>query len=110
VEQEFGVVVGAESADPQNDMRPEGEDRPNGDAESDLARVPDENGLLPHSRQGGDPKTPLAVGGFSSSHPTGVNFAFGDGSVRFMPDNVNEGLMRRLANRSDGNIVDASEW
>src|SRR5262249_13113610 len=29
---------------------------------------PDANGLLPHSRLGGNPKAPLAVGGFASSH------------------------------------------
>lgn len=72
--------------------------------------VPDKNGLLPHSRLGGNPATPLAVGGFSSAHVAGVNFAFGDGSVRFINDNVTAGLLGRLANRSDGQIIDAKEW
>jgi prepilin-type N-terminal cleavage/methylation domain-containing protein/prepilin-type processing-associated H-X9-DG protein len=80
-----------------------------GEATSNASETPDANGLLPRSRQGGNPKAPLAVGGFGSSHISGVNFAFCDGSVRFMADSVSEGLMRRLANRNDGRIVDGQE-
>ena len=65
--------------------------------------------MLPHSKLGGNATSPLAVGGFSSAHTGGVNFAFGDGSVRFISDDVSAGLMGRLANRADGNIVDAKE-
>ena len=71
---------------------------------------PDQNGLLPHSRLGGNPATPLAVGGFSSPHTGGVNFAFGDGSVRFIADSASAGLLGRLANRADGQTIDAKEW
>jgi prepilin-type processing-associated H-X9-DG protein len=70
----------------------------------------DANGLFPHSRLGGNPAKPLAVGGFSSQHADGVNFALGDGSVRFIADNVSAGLMGRLANRADGQIIDARDW
>jgi prepilin-type processing-associated H-X9-DG protein len=70
----------------------------------------DANGLYPHSRLGGNPKKPLAVGGFSSPHADGVNFALGDGSVRFIADSVNARLMGRLANRADGKMIDAREW
>jgi prepilin-type processing-associated H-X9-DG protein len=70
---------------------------------------PDKDGLLRHSKLGGNGKAPLAVGGFASSHMGGVNFAFGDGSVRFVADDATAGLMGRLANRADGNIVDARE-
>ena len=70
---------------------------------------PDQEGMLKHSKLGGDGKNPLAVGGFSSSHNGGVNFAFGDGSVRFVADNVSASLMGRLAHRDDGNVVDARE-
>jgi prepilin-type N-terminal cleavage/methylation domain-containing protein/prepilin-type processing-associated H-X9-DG protein len=69
----------------------------------------DENSMLKHSKLGGDPTSPLMVGGFGSNHPGGVNFAFGDGSVRFMADDVSASLMGRLAHREDGNIVDARE-
>jgi prepilin-type processing-associated H-X9-DG protein len=71
--------------------------------------TPDKNGMLPHSRLGGNATSPLAVGGFSSSHAAGVNFAFGDGSVRFISDDISAGLLGRLANRADGQIVDAKE-
>jgi prepilin-type N-terminal cleavage/methylation domain-containing protein/prepilin-type processing-associated H-X9-DG protein len=77
---------------------------------ADPEQQPDANGLLPHSRLGGNPATPLAVGGFASDHISGVNFAFGDGSVRYIADSASAGLMRRLANRNDGAIVDAKEW
>jgi prepilin-type N-terminal cleavage/methylation domain-containing protein len=70
----------------------------------------DANGLFPHSRLGGDPANPLAVGGFASAHTDGVNFALGDGSVRFITDGVSAGLMRRLANRADGQMIDARDW
>jgi len=70
---------------------------------------PDKDGILRHSKRGGNGKAPLAVGGFASSHMGGVNFAFGDGSVRFIADDATASLMGRLANRSDGNIVDARE-
>jgi prepilin-type N-terminal cleavage/methylation domain-containing protein/prepilin-type processing-associated H-X9-DG protein len=71
--------------------------------------TPDANGMLPHSRLGGNATSPLAVGGFASSHTSGVNFAFGDGSVRFISDDISAGLLGRLANRADGQIVDAKE-
>ena len=66
--------------------------------------------FLPRSLLGGDPEQPLHVGGFGSFHPSGVNFALGDGSVRFILDNTTPGLLRRLAHRDDGGLVSASEW
>jgi prepilin-type N-terminal cleavage/methylation domain-containing protein/prepilin-type processing-associated H-X9-DG protein len=70
----------------------------------------DKNGIFPHSRLGGDPANPLAVGGFSSRHADGVNFALGDGSVRFIGESASASLMGRLANRADGNTIDIKEW
>jgi hypothetical protein len=70
----------------------------------------DANGLYPHSRLGGAPAKPLAVGGFSSRHADGVQFALGDGSVRFIAESASAGLMGRLANRADGQTIDAREW
>jgi prepilin-type processing-associated H-X9-DG protein/prepilin-type N-terminal cleavage/methylation domain-containing protein len=45
------------------------------------------------------------VGGFSSYHPQGANFLFCDGSVRFVKETTNQGVLRRLANRSDGELI-----
>jgi prepilin-type N-terminal cleavage/methylation domain-containing protein len=70
---------------------------------------PDKDGMYPYSKLGGNPAKPLAVGGFASSHVGGVNFAFGDGTVRFMADSISESLLQRLGNRHDGKIVDGTE-
>ncbi len=48
---------------------------------------------------------PEFVGGFSSYHTGGAHFAIGDGSVRFISENIDEKLYRHLANRSDGEIL-----
>jgi prepilin-type N-terminal cleavage/methylation domain-containing protein/prepilin-type processing-associated H-X9-DG protein len=74
------------------------------------SNAPDENGLLPLSREGGNRDSPLAVGGFSSYHQMGSNFAFGDGSVRFIANDASPSFLKRIGHRADGQIVDASEW
>jgi prepilin-type processing-associated H-X9-DG protein len=51
-----------------------------------------------------DPNNPDLVGGFSSAHRGGANFAFGDGSVRFLTDAIRPKILRCLANRRDGEI------
>jgi hypothetical protein len=40
--------------------------------------------------------------GFSSRHTGGGHFLVGDGSVRFISENVDEAMFRGLGNRSDG--------
>ena len=70
---------------------------------------PDKNGMLPHSKLGGNATSPLAVGGFASDHNAGVNFAFGDGSVRFVADDISASVMGRIANRADGQMIDGKE-
>ena len=47
------------------------------------------------------------MGGFSSSHAGGGNFAFGDGSVRFLRDRINTQVYQRLGNRDDGEPISA---
>ncbi|MCA9075148.1 MAG: DUF1559 domain-containing protein [Planctomycetaceae bacterium] len=48
----------------------------------------------------------LEVGGFSSAHSGGAHVAFGDGSVRFLIDQIDQETLRRLANRADGELVE----
>jgi prepilin-type processing-associated H-X9-DG protein len=50
------------------------------------------------------------VGGFSSGHPGGANFLFGDGSVRFVLDSVAPAVYRRLGARADGELVGSDEY
>jgi prepilin-type N-terminal cleavage/methylation domain-containing protein/prepilin-type processing-associated H-X9-DG protein len=49
---------------------------------------------------------PGAVGGFSSHHSGGAQFALGDGSVRFISENIDINVYNSLGNRNDGNILD----
>ena len=51
---------------------------------------------------------PLYVGGFSSAHPNGAQFAFGDGSVRFLHQNIAGPILRQLGHRADGKLPVAS--
>jgi hypothetical protein len=39
-----------------------------------------------------------------------VNIALGDGSVRFLKDSVSITVFRRLANRADGEPIDANSY
>ncbi len=54
--------------------------------------------------------TPTFVGGYSSRHPGGGNFTFGDGSVRFLKTSITASVFRLLANRADGEIIDADKF
>jgi prepilin-type N-terminal cleavage/methylation domain-containing protein/prepilin-type processing-associated H-X9-DG protein len=49
--------------------------------------------------------SPVSVGGFGGYHPSGTNFLFGDGSVRFVRTNINERVFRLLGNRADGEPI-----
>jgi prepilin-type N-terminal cleavage/methylation domain-containing protein/prepilin-type processing-associated H-X9-DG protein len=50
-------------------------------------------------------KQDLFVGGFGSYHPGGGNVALGDGSVRFISDNIELSVFQQLGNRSDGKLL-----
>ena len=47
----------------------------------------------------------LEVGGFSSYHTGGANFLLGDGSVRFISENIDIPVFQNLGNRHDGEMV-----
>lgn len=46
------------------------------------------------------------VGGFSSAHTSGFQVVFGDGCVRHLSTNVDALLLRNLAHRADGEMLD----
>lgn len=48
---------------------------------------------------------PTAVGGFGSYHTGGAHFVLGDGSVRFMSENIESELFQHLGNRMDGALI-----
>jgi prepilin-type N-terminal cleavage/methylation domain-containing protein/prepilin-type processing-associated H-X9-DG protein len=50
------------------------------------------------------------VGGFSSYHPGGANFVFGDGSVRFLKTTIATNVLQRLANRNDGQLLSSDQY
>jgi prepilin-type N-terminal cleavage/methylation domain-containing protein/prepilin-type processing-associated H-X9-DG protein len=50
------------------------------------------------------------VGSFASHHPGGANFLFGDGSVRFIKATISPVVYSLLANRADGEAVDADAY
>jgi prepilin-type processing-associated H-X9-DG protein len=50
------------------------------------------------------------VGGYSSRHPGGANFVFGDGSVRFLKSSIGAGTFRLLASRADGEIISSERF
>jgi prepilin-type N-terminal cleavage/methylation domain-containing protein len=51
----------------------------------------------------------LQVGGFSSMHPGGANFAIADGSSRFLSESIDPDLLRQLGNRADGELM-TKQW
>lgn len=52
------------------------------------------------------PVTVEHVGGFSSHHTGGAHFLMGDGAIRFVSENIQQSLYRRITNRSDGEPVE----
>ena len=54
---------------------------------------------------GPDKPDPDAVGGFASPHVGGASFLIGDGSVRFISQNLKPEVFQYLGNRSDGEMI-----
>lgn len=48
----------------------------------------------------------LEVGGYDSYHAGGGNFAFADGSVRFLTHNIEPEILQYMGNRADGELLD----
>jgi prepilin-type N-terminal cleavage/methylation domain-containing protein len=51
------------------------------------------------------PDPPEFVGGFGSHHAGGSHFLIGDGSVRFISENIAPEIFQYLANRADGQML-----
>jgi prepilin-type N-terminal cleavage/methylation domain-containing protein/prepilin-type processing-associated H-X9-DG protein len=63
------------------------------------------NGTIVRTASNPDP-----VGGFGSGHGGGANFAFGDGTVRFIPSAINPAVYRLLGNRADGKVISDDDF
>ena len=60
------------------------------------------------------PRTPnypsAHVEDYWSRHTGGVNFLFGDGSVRFIKDAINPSIYQSLATRAGGELVGSDQY
>jgi prepilin-type N-terminal cleavage/methylation domain-containing protein/prepilin-type processing-associated H-X9-DG protein len=95
------------------DAKPAGDGKEAGKVDDALAAKPQAE-VTPAAEKTPAAKVPpsaLFVGGFSSYHPGGVNFAFGDGSVRFIAESIEQAILQQLANRADGKLLPAGpDW
>jgi prepilin-type N-terminal cleavage/methylation domain-containing protein/prepilin-type processing-associated H-X9-DG protein len=62
------------------------------------------NGIVPDCLNRHVPPSGMATA--RSNHPTGANAAMGDGSVRFVPDTINQAVWRGFGTRNGGELVD----
>lgn len=60
------------------------------------------NGAMPIPKE----EDVFLVGGFGSNHTGGANFAFGDGSIRYVSANILPALLQKLGSRHDGQMLD----
>jgi prepilin-type processing-associated H-X9-DG protein len=51
-----------------------------------------------------------AAHGFKSKHPGGVNFLFGDGSVKFLKNSINRVTIAALGSRNGGEVISADAY
>jgi prepilin-type processing-associated H-X9-DG protein len=51
-----------------------------------------------------------AAKGFVSLHPGGANFAFGDGSVRFLKQNIAMPVYCALGSRAGGEVISSDAY
>jgi prepilin-type processing-associated H-X9-DG protein len=52
----------------------------------------------------------LPIGGFSSPHPGGSQFAFGDGHVEFLTESIDKKTYQQLGSRNDGKLLSAWDY
>ena len=56
------------------------------------------------------PTSENGFAGFGSSHRSGMNFLFGDGSVRLIKYSINPTIFARLGTRADGSPLDSNAY
>jgi prepilin-type N-terminal cleavage/methylation domain-containing protein/prepilin-type processing-associated H-X9-DG protein len=98
---EQGEAAKANADEPASTEPPES----NANLAAPKAKPADGGRVNPFIPRGGNAKNPLRVGGFGSAHPGGANFAFADGSMRFMNEMIGKQTLQELANRNDGKVV-----
>lgn len=101
-------VLARRSAGPSRNNWPS---QPPSEASDMPTEMPDGTSAPPAGGQvekpaGLQPDNPTAVGGFSSEHPGGANFAFGDGSVRLLKETIDVRVYQQLGHRADGKLLD----
>ncbi|MEX0715868.1 MAG: DUF1559 domain-containing protein [Planctomycetaceae bacterium] len=79
-----------------------------GGAALDPGDQPPEAPAAPEANPAADPA--LQVGGFGSDHPNGAMFVMGDGSIRFFAQQMDLDVLRRLADRADGELIENADW
>ena len=52
----------------------------------------------------------LGQWGFRSQHPGGANFAFADGSVKFIKNSISVPVYRALGTRALGEVISADQY
>jgi prepilin-type N-terminal cleavage/methylation domain-containing protein len=81
------------------------------ECESSNALILGHTGPSPDAPVVHPPNSPTAgVANFSSGHPGGSFFAFGDGSVRFVKDTVNPQTFSELATRAGGEVISDDDF
>lgn len=76
--------------------------RNTGSQPNQLPSVRDSRSLRSETPEGLE--DPNVVGGFGSHHTGGAQFALGDGSVRFLSENIERELFESLGKRADGTL------
>jgi prepilin-type processing-associated H-X9-DG protein len=103
------IVAENSTTDPKNsDNAVEASQKGSGNSAGD-APPATENAVVdpdnPYIKVGGHPRASLRVGGFGSEHAGGAQFAFADGSVRYISDGTARGVLQALGCRNDGRVL-----
>ncbi|MCA9118046.1 MAG: DUF1559 domain-containing protein, partial [Planctomycetaceae bacterium] len=70
-----------------------------------LVKIDSRTGRASEQQPEGAEPDLLHVGGFGSWHEGGLHVAMGDGSVRFLSENIDRSVLGQLGNRSDGELM-----